>query len=50
MFVVCKYTLRCLVGGWLLSGIYRELYLSRCWEGGRESWREGEEIFMCMYI
>lgn len=36
----------CLVGGWLLGGIFRAVPDERksCREG------DGEEIFMCMYI
>lgn len=40
MFVVCKYTLRCLVGGWLLGGIFRAGTVALL--GGRKGELEGE--------
>lgn len=47
MFVVCKYTLRCLVGGWLLGGIiFRAVPDER--EEGRAGGRETERRYLCV--
>lgn len=48
MFVVCKYTLSCLVGGWLLGGIFRAgpVALMR----GRKGELEGERGDIYVYV